>query len=107
MKACRVHHFGSPDVIIFEDIPPPVPGRGEPPRFEVVRRLGAQEVIDDSARRYEDVSRSVDAVVDLVGGEMQARSFTVLKSGGILVSTVSQPDQEAADRCDVASAERL
>ena len=52
-----------------------------------------------SARpRFEDVSRGVDAVIDLVGGEMQARSFAVLKPGGILVSTVSQPDQEAAAR---------
>src|SRR5690349_12480074 len=29
MKACRIHHFGAPDVIVFEDIPRPVPGRGE------------------------------------------------------------------------------
>jgi hypothetical protein len=29
MKACRVHHFGPPDVIIFKDIPRPVPGSGE------------------------------------------------------------------------------
>jgi NADPH:quinone reductase-like Zn-dependent oxidoreductase len=65
---------------------------------EVVRRLGAQEIIDDSTRRFEDVSRGVDAVIDLVGGEMQARSFAVLKTGGVLVSTVSQPDQEAAAR---------
>jgi NADPH:quinone reductase-like Zn-dependent oxidoreductase len=65
---------------------------------EAVRRLGAHEVIDVSARRFEDVSGSVDAVIDLVGGEMQARSFAVLKSGGILVSTVSQPDQKAAAR---------
>ena len=29
MKACRVHRFGPPDVIAFEDIPRPLPGRGE------------------------------------------------------------------------------
>src|ERR1700761_5607626 len=29
MKACRVHRFGSPDVITFEDIARPVPGEGE------------------------------------------------------------------------------
>jgi NADPH:quinone reductase-like Zn-dependent oxidoreductase len=29
MKACRVHHFGPPDVISFEDVPRPIPGEGE------------------------------------------------------------------------------
>src|SRR5664279_2708104 len=29
MKACRVHRFGAPDVITFEEIPQPVPGAGE------------------------------------------------------------------------------
>ena len=29
MKACRVHRFGPPDVIAFEDIPRPLPDRGE------------------------------------------------------------------------------
>jgi NADPH:quinone reductase-like Zn-dependent oxidoreductase len=51
-----------------------------------LRRLGAQEVIDYHAGRFEDRVGSVDAVIDLVGGEVQARSFAVLKPGGILVS---------------------
>jgi NADPH:quinone reductase-like Zn-dependent oxidoreductase len=29
MKACRVHHFGPPDVISFEDVARPHPGEGE------------------------------------------------------------------------------
>jgi NADPH:quinone reductase-like Zn-dependent oxidoreductase len=33
----------------------------------------------------------VDLVFDLVGGETQERSWAVLKRGGILVSTVSEP----------------
>jgi NADPH:quinone reductase-like Zn-dependent oxidoreductase len=41
---------------------------------------------------------SVDAVIDLVGGEVPARSFAVLRPGGILVSAVSEPDQEVATR---------
>ena len=41
---------------------------------------------------------SIDAVIDLVGGEVQARSFAVLRRGGILVSAVSKPDQEIATR---------
>jgi NADPH:quinone reductase-like Zn-dependent oxidoreductase len=65
---------------------------------EAVHGLGAQEVVDYRAVRFEDAVNSVDAVIDLVGGEVQARSFAVLRPGGILVSAVSKPDQEAATR---------
>jgi NADPH:quinone reductase-like Zn-dependent oxidoreductase len=61
-----------------------------------VRGLGANEVIDHCATRFEDVVHGVDAVIDLVGGETQARSFAVLRPGGMLISAVSQPDQTRA-----------
>ncbi len=63
-----------------------------------VRRLGADVVVDYRAARFEDAVPPVDAVIDLVGGETQRRSFAVLKPGGTLVSAVSQPDQESAVR---------
>lgn len=66
--------------------------------LERVRSLGAQEVIDRRAVRFEDAVDGIDAVIDLVGGDSQARSFSVLKPGGILVSTVSAPDQELGRR---------
>ena len=65
---------------------------------EAVHGLGAQEVIDYRADPLEDAVNSIDAVIDLVGGEVQARSFAVLRPGGILVSAVSEPDQEIATR---------
>jgi NADPH:quinone reductase-like Zn-dependent oxidoreductase len=43
-------------------------------------------------------TRQVDAVIDLVGGETQARSFAFLRPGGILVSGVSKPDQAEETR---------
>jgi NADPH:quinone reductase-like Zn-dependent oxidoreductase len=61
-----------------------------------VRDLGAGTVLDGRAARFEDVLPFVDAVIDLVGGDVQARSFRVLKPGGTLISTVSPPDQDAA-----------
>ena len=66
-----------------------------------VYRLGAMTVVDYRTDRFETVARDVDAVIDLVGGETQARSFAVLKRGGRLVSAVSNPDQETAARCGV------
>jgi NADPH:quinone reductase-like Zn-dependent oxidoreductase len=61
-----------------------------------VRELGADTVVDFQAERFEDVAQDVDAVLDLVGGDTQKRSFRVLRRGGKLISAVSQPDQELA-----------
>src|SRR3712207_9201842 len=44
-----------------------------------VRELGADTVVDFRTERFEDVARGVDAVLDLVGGETQSRSFKVLR----------------------------
>lgn len=62
----------------------------------MVRTLGADTVIDYQRRRFEEEVRDADAVLDLVGGETQTRSFQVLRRGGKLVSTVSLPDQDLA-----------
>jgi NADPH:quinone reductase-like Zn-dependent oxidoreductase len=69
----------------------------------LVRELGADTVVDYHDR-FEDAAREVDAVLDLVGGETQKRSFEVLKRGGKLVSAVLQPDQELATRFAVDAA---
>src|SRR4051794_36860763 len=64
-----------------------------------VEELGAERVIDYRTQRFEDEVHDVDAVLDLVGGETQTRSFAVLRRGGRIISAVSQPDQQfAADR---------
>jgi len=60
------------------------------------RTLGADAVIDFQTQRFEDEARDVDAVLDLVGGETQKRSFQVLRRGGKLISAVSHPDQDLA-----------
>lgn len=61
-----------------------------------VRRLGADEVIDYKAQKFEEVlPHDYDAVFDTVGGDTYARSFGVLKKGsGIIVSMLEQPNQE-------------
>jgi NADPH:quinone reductase-like Zn-dependent oxidoreductase len=69
-----------------------------------VRDLGADTVVDFRAQRFEDVARDVDAVLDLVGGETQRRSFAVLRRGGKLISAVSPPDQDVAKNHGVTAA---
>jgi NADPH:quinone reductase-like Zn-dependent oxidoreductase len=63
-----------------------------------VRNLGADTVIDYRTQRFEEQVRDADAVIDLVGGEAQSRSFQVLRRGGKLISAVSNPDQDLARR---------
>ncbi len=62
--------------------------------LEFVKNLGADEVIDYTTTKFEEVVKDVDVVFDLIGGETQERSFGVLKKGGFLASTVSAPDAE-------------
>jgi NADPH:quinone reductase-like Zn-dependent oxidoreductase len=68
---------------------------------EYVQHLGAHEVIDLRSTRFEAVVQGVDAVVDTVGGEIRQRSYGVLKPGGMLISSGSEPDQELARQHDV------
>ena len=63
-----------------------------------VRDLGANTIIDFQKYRFEEQVRDVDAVIDLVGGETQQRSFQVLRRGGKLISAVSRPDKNLAKR---------
>lgn len=59
---------------------------------DYVQSLGATEVIDYIAEDFAERASNFDLVLDLVGGDTQARSWSVLKPGGVLVSTVSKPD---------------
>ncbi len=58
--------------------------------------LGADEVVDYRAHRFEESVHDVDAVFDTIGGETLERSWRVLKKGGILVSIVAPPSEETA-----------
>ena len=69
-----------------------------------VRKLGANTVIDFQTQRFEEAVRDADAVIDLVGGQTQERSFQVLRRGGKLISAVSPPDQHLAQAHGVEAA---
>ncbi len=66
--------------------------------LDFVRSLGADEALDYRATPFETVVRDVDVVFDLVGGDVQQRSFGVLKFGGYLVATSQPPSPEEAAR---------
>jgi NADPH:quinone reductase-like Zn-dependent oxidoreductase len=68
-----------------------------------VRRLGADRVIDYRKEKVEETVKGVDLILDLVGGELQKRAVSCLKSGGRLVSAVQPPDEAAAQAAGVTA----
>ena len=65
------------------------------------RTLGADVVIDYKTQRFEELAQDLDMVFDLVDGETRERSWTLLKKGGVLVSTLTEPSQQTAARYGV------
>ena len=63
---------------------------------EFARSLGADVVVDYKTQRFEDHASDLDMVFDLIGGETRERSWSLLKRGGILLSTLSDPSAEKA-----------
>jgi NADPH:quinone reductase-like Zn-dependent oxidoreductase len=62
------------------------------------RAFGAHEVVDRSTTKFEDTVEPVDLVFDTVGGDVLARSASVLREGGRLVSIAEQPPAEVAEK---------
>lgn len=56
------------------------------PHVELVSSLGADEVIDYRSTDFTTVVKNLDVVLDTLGGESQARSFGVLRPGGMMVT---------------------
>jgi NADPH:quinone reductase-like Zn-dependent oxidoreductase len=58
---------------------------------DYVRRLGADRVVDYNSEDFTKVVSDCDVVFDTVGGEVQVRSYEVLKPGGRLVWIAPAP----------------
>jgi NADPH:quinone reductase-like Zn-dependent oxidoreductase len=63
---------------------------------EFARELGADVVIDYKRQRFEDEASDLDMVFDLIDGETRERSWKLLKKGGFLVTTLTDPSQNKA-----------
>ena len=64
---------------------------------EKVRDLGASEVIDYTRADFAELLSGYDVVLDSLGGEILAKSLTVLKPGGLAISVVGPPDAAFAE----------
>ena len=65
-------------------------------KADLVRELGADEVIDYARTRFEEEVGGVDAVLDTVGGETLERSWGVIRKGGTLVTIVDDAPEAKA-----------
>jgi NADPH:quinone reductase-like Zn-dependent oxidoreductase len=67
-----------------------------PDDLRMVKELGADQVINYKNGAFEKQANNIDLVIDLIGGEIQERSWDVMKDGGTLISTLKEPSKTIA-----------
>ncbi len=65
--------------------------------MNLVKKLGADEVIDYKNQDFSELLSNYDCVFDTVGGEVYKKSFKVLKKGGIIVSMLGKDEKLAEE----------
>lgn len=71
---------------------------------DLLKELGADEAIDYTQAKFEEVAKDVDVVLDPVGRDTLARSYGVVKKGGIVVTIVARPDQAELEKRGIRGA---
>ena len=72
-----------------------VVGTARAAKHELLRALGADELVDYTEQPFEEAVSDIDVVVDTIGGDYPARSLKTMRTGGILVSLASPFDPPA------------
>lgn len=67
-------------------------------QLEFVKQLGAEEVLDYRATRFEDKLKNVDVVFDTVGGETLRRSWSVLALAGRMATVAAAGENTTDER---------
>ena len=65
---------------------------------DLLKQLGVDEAIDYTKTKFEDVVKDVDVVLNAVRGDTLARSYGVVKKGGIIVSITGPPDKAELEK---------
>ncbi|MDQ7236366.1 NADP-dependent oxidoreductase [Bacillus pacificus] len=58
----------------------------------LVKSLGADEIINYKTEKFEEILTNYDAVFDTIGGTTLEKSFNIIKSGGNIVSVSGMPN---------------
>jgi NADPH:quinone reductase-like Zn-dependent oxidoreductase len=71
---------------------------------DFLKQLGADLAIDYTKQKFEDVAKDVDVVLDSIGGDTLARSYGVVKTGGIIVSIVARLNESELEKHGIRGA---
>ena len=72
-----------------------------PRDFDLLRSWGVAEIAAAGEPPPPHLAAQADVVIDTVGGAALAQAFAWLRQGGVLISSVAEPDQNAARRRQV------
>ncbi|MGA5712417.1 NADP-dependent oxidoreductase [Bacillus bombysepticus] len=59
---------------------------------DLVKSLGADQIINYKTEKFEEILKNYDAVFDTIGGTTLEKSFNIIKSGGNIVSVSGMPN---------------
>ena len=71
---------------------------------DLLKQLGADMAIDYTKQKFEEIVHDVDLVLDPVGRDTLARSYGVVKKGGIVVTLVSRCDEAELKKHEIRGA---
>src|SRR5438270_2745016 len=60
---------------------------------DLLKQLGADVAIDYTKQKFDEIAHDVDFVLDPVGKDTLARSYGVVKKGGMIVTIISRCDE--------------
>lgn len=64
--------------------------------------LGIDQVIDYTTTDFSKELKDLDVILDLVGGETLAKSYSLLKKGGVIVSTTQPPNSPELEKMGIS-----
>ena len=70
---------------------------------EMVKKLGADEIIDYKTQDFTEIVHNYDAVFDTVGGDIFQKSLGSLRQGGMAVSMIAHVDEAIAKKHSVTA----
>ena len=71
---------------------------------DLLKQLGADVAIDYTKQKFDEIGRDVDVVLDPVGRDTLARSYGVVKKGGMIVTIVSRCDETELKKHEIGGA---
>jgi NADPH:quinone reductase-like Zn-dependent oxidoreductase len=71
---------------------------------DFLKQLGTDVAIDYTKQKFEDIAKNVDVVIDSIGRDTLARSYGLVKKGGIIVSLVARPKEAELEKHGIRGA---